>query len=31
MAAALGFVACDTDKPTPDTPNGDAPVLTLTS
>lgn len=31
MAMAIGVVACDTDKPTPDTPNGDAPVLTLTS
>ena len=28
---AIGVVACDTDKPTPDGPNTPTPVLTLTS
>ena len=31
MAMAIGVVACDTDKPTPDGPNTPTPVLTLTS
>lgn len=31
MAMAIGVVACETDKPTPDEPNTPTPVLTLTS
>lgn len=31
IAAALSFVACNNDKPTPIAPNLNAPVLTLTS
>ncbi|MBO5820414.1 MAG: BACON domain-containing protein, partial [Alistipes sp.] len=31
IAMAIGVVACDTDKPTPDEPNTSTPVLTLTS
>lgn len=31
LAAALSFAACNNDKPTPIEPDGNAPVLTLTS